>query len=162
MKALYGNSFDTNGENSNWGNGGFGTANSSKLDSTTFNINDIGKSLSGITGQILTNLGYAGFNPDETHAITKTYDNIEAGYSSGLSYSGSSGLYGSGNSGLGSGYPLSFSYSGGIGKHSSNVIQKDFNGVSNVFAPNIIFSGNGSPELPSHIRSPKSSTTMKT
>ena len=156
LKSLYGNSFDTNGDNSNWVNGGFGTANKNKLDTSTFNINDIGQSISGITGHILTNLGYAGFNPDETAKITRTYDNIEAGYSAGLSYPGS------GNSGLGSGYPLSFSYSGGIGKHSSSVIQKDFNGVSNVFAPNIIFAGNGSPDLPSHIRAPKSSKTMST
>lgn len=175
LNSLYGNSFDTNSDNYNSVNNSFGTANNSKLDSNTFNINDIGKSLSGITGQILTNLGYAGFNPSEITPITKTYDNTEAGYSTGIMFHGNSGgntgssntvgnLGGSnsGNSNLGAGYPLSFSYSGGIGKHTSNLIQKDFNGVSNIFAPNFIFAGNGSPDAPTHIRSPKVSKTIST
>jgi hypothetical protein len=158
LNKIYGSAFsidDVSGR-------GFTIATGDMLKTMGSSVNDIGKSLSGLTGSPDIDIGYAGFNPDEKMPISK-YDNTAAAYNLGVSGSG----YGYTNTGLGSGYPSSFSYSGGVGKHSSYIVQKDFDGVSNIFAPNIVFAGNETPgSMKSGVLSPRlvsggNSTTTK-
>lgn len=100
-----------------------------------FNIEDIGKSISNNVGEVMTKLGYAGYNPEiEETPIPRVYDNT-IDYrilNQGLSNLEQDQLNKANKKLAGSG-------GGGTNYSAPIVVQEDIQGVSNVFAPYIIF-----------------------
>lgn len=99
-----------------------------------FNIEDIGKSISDNVGEVMTKLGYAGYNPGiEETPIPRVYDNTldYRVLNQGLSNLEQDNLNRANKNSGGSG--------GGTNYSAPVVVQEDIQGVSNVFAPYIIF-----------------------
>lgn len=130
------------------------TNNISQIDSTLYNhnnvsgvdynkigdyatIDNLGKSITETLGGIKSNLGYTvleeqlgTFNPNNVKPNPNTYDNIQ-GYKTGMNPDTVSGVS---TNGTGSNYHL-------LKKTGQPIImQKDFAGVANIFAPNIYIS----------------------
>jgi hypothetical protein len=100
-----------------------------------FNIEDIGKSISNNVGEVMTKLGYAGYNPEiEETPIPRVYDNTidYRVLNQGLSNLEQDQLNKANKKSVGSG-------GGGTNYSAPIVVQEDIQGVSNVFAPYIIF-----------------------
>jgi hypothetical protein len=93
-----------------------------------FNIEDIGRSLNEGAGEVMSRLGYAGYDPAlKGSPRPRTYDNT-------IDYRVlNQGLANMNRGGGGGGGSGDASYSAPV------VIQEDIDGVSNVFAPYIIF-----------------------
>lgn len=102
-----------------------------------FNIEDIGKSISNNVGEVMTKLGYAGYNPEiEETPMPRVYDNTidYRVINQGLSNLEQDQLNRVNKKSAGSG-----GSGGGTNYSAPVVVQEDIQGVSNVFAPYIIF-----------------------
>ena len=95
-----------------------------------YNIEDIGKTLTDNLGEINTQFGYSSYNTDYDYTLlpTNLYDNTLNYQKLNLSEYKSNTSNTSNTSNL-------------FDKFPRTIIQKDFEGVSNIFAPNFIFLG---------------------
>ena len=105
-----------------------------------FNIEDIGKTISNNVGEVMTKLGYAGYNPElEETPIPRVYDNTVdyRALNQGLSNLETDEINRASQR-------INSSGGGGGANYSAPVVvQEDIQGVSNVFAPYIIFHNTG-------------------
>jgi hypothetical protein len=93
-------------------------------------IADIGKSITELPGEINVKLGYSGYKVDSDYNLlpASLYNNMWD-YKQDTTTMESSQLHEGGSSDI-------------LDKLPRTIIQKDFEGVSNIFAPNFIFLGN--------------------